>query len=208
MEETHEHLEARAAQLISAGSLFHGRGWMPATSGSLSARLDDHHMVITASGHHKGDLDQNDLMLVDLDGHVLSTGKQPAAETFLHIILYRRSADIGAVIHTHSVPAMVLSRVVVEAGLTLAGDDVLKALPGCTTHHDSVTLPIFPNDGNIPQLAAQVDDHMNRHPDTPGYLIEGHGLYTWGRDVTEARHHVEAFEFLLDCELQRRRFDP
>jgi methylthioribulose-1-phosphate dehydratase len=37
-----------------------------------------------------------------------------------------------------------------------------------------------------------------------GYLIDGHGLYAWGRDMAEARRHLEAFEFLFDCELQLR----
>ena len=38
-----------------------------------------------------------------------------------------------------------------------------------------------------------------------GYLIDGHGLYAWGRDMAEARRHIEAFEFLLACELDLRR---
>ncbi len=32
-----------------------------------------------------------------------------------------------------------------------------------------------------------------------GFLIAGHGLYAWGRDVAEARRHVEGFEFLCEC---------
>ena len=39
----------------------------------------------------------------------------------------------------------------------------------------------------------------------PGYLIRGHGLYTWGRDVAEALRHLEAFDFLFTCELEHRR---
>ena len=38
-----------------------------------------------------------------------------------------------------------------------------------------------------------------------GYLIDGHGIYAWGRDMAEARRHLEAFEFLLGCELDLRR---
>ena len=37
------------------------------------------------------------------------------------------------------------------------------------------------------------------------YLIDGHGIYTWGRDMPEARRHLEALEFLLGCELDLRR---
>ena len=46
---------------------------------------------------------------------------------------------------------------------------------------------------------------MAGHPEVHGYLIAGHGLYTWGRSVEEACRHVEAFEFLLACEIELRR---
>ena len=53
-------------------------------------------------------------------------------------------------------------------------------------------------------IAAQVDALFDRGP-LWGYLIDGHGLYAWGRDMAEARRHLDAFEFLLDCELELRR---
>jgi len=37
------------------------------------------------------------------------------------------------------------------------------------------------------------------------YLIEGHGLYTWGATVDDAVRHIEALEFMLECELWLRR---
>ena len=45
-----------------------------------------------------------------------------------------------------------------------------------------------------------MDEHLDHHPDVHGYLIAGHGLYTWGRTVDDALRHVEAFEFLFECE--------
>jgi methylthioribulose-1-phosphate dehydratase len=53
-------------------------------------------------------------------------------------------------------------------------------------------------------LAAQVDALLDKQP-LWGYLIDGHGLYAWGRDMAEARRHLEAFEFLLHCELELRK---
>ena len=38
-----------------------------------------------------------------------------------------------------------------------------------------------------------------------GYLIDGHGLYAWGRTMVEARRHLEAFEFLFAAELELRK---
>ena len=52
--------------------------------------------------------------------------------------------------------------------------------------------------------AAQVDVLLDQGH-IWGYLIEGHGLYAWGRDMKEARRHLEAFEFLINCELEMRK---
>lgn len=198
------HFHDRAGELIRAGRFFFERGWVPATSGNLSARLDASHLLITVSGRHKGELTAEDLMVVDLEGRPLTPGQRPSAETPLHLQLYRRAPGLGAVLHTHSLHATLLSRLL-HGELVLEGYELLKALPGVTTHDTRVVVPIFPNDQDIPRLAAKVQAHLEGHPDVHGYLIAGHGLYTWGRSVEEARRHVEAFEFLFECELQLRR---
>ncbi|MCG5516724.1 MULTISPECIES: methylthioribulose 1-phosphate dehydratase [unclassified Ectothiorhodospira] len=208
MHELNEHHGDTADALISAARFSFERGWMPAAAGNLSARLDDDRMLITEAGQHKGLLDQDGLMLVDLEGNVLSPDKQPSAETFLHIILYRRWPRIGAVIHTHSVNTTVLSRCAQGGQIQLRDYELLKALPGVTSHDAEVIVPVFGNDQDIPQLAARVDEHMTHHPELLGYLIEGHGFYTWGEDIAQARHHAEAFEFLFECELNMRRLTP
>jgi methylthioribulose-1-phosphate dehydratase len=204
MDERDPRFKVRAAELIAAGRFFFERGWVPATAGNFSARLDEHHMAVTVSGRHKGELTEDDLMVVDLDGNVISEGKRPSAEAFLHIVLYRRFPELGAVLHTHSVNATVLSKLS-PGGLLIEDYEVLKAFPGIDTHQTHLNVPVFANDQDIRQLAARVDELMNREPNIPGYLIEGHGLYTWGRDVAAARRHMEAFEFLFECDMQMRR---
>jgi methylthioribulose-1-phosphate dehydratase len=123
----------RAAELIGVGHFCFSRGWLPATSGNLSARLDAHRIAITVSGRHKGELDASGIMAMDVDGTILTAGCRPSAETELHLMLYRRDPAIGAVLHTHSVNATVLSRLAGDA-LTLSDYEVLKALPGIETH--------------------------------------------------------------------------
>ncbi|ATB35179.1 methylthioribulose-1-phosphate dehydratase [Cystobacter fuscus] len=203
-----EQMSARSEELSRAGRLFFDRGWVPATAGNFSARLDAHHMVITASGRHKGELGVGDFLVVGLDDETLKDvrppGGKPSAETALHLRRYRSGPDVGAVLHTHSLAATVLSRLS-PGGVVLEGYEVLKALPGVDSHTARLEVPVFGNDQDIPRLAARVEAHLSEHPGLPGYLIEGHGLYTWGRSVAEARRHVEAFEFLLACELEVRR---
>lgn len=181
------------------------RGWTPATSSNFSCRMDERHVAITVSGRDKGRLTEADIMVVDLDGRPVATQHRPSAETLLHTQLYARYPDIGCVLHTHSHNQTVASRLYAGMGhVHLEGYELLKAFPGTHTHDTSLELPVFPNSQDMPTLAAQVDATLDRQP-MWGYLIDGHGLYAWGRDMAEARRHLEAFEFLLGCELELRR---
>jgi methylthioribulose-1-phosphate dehydratase len=157
---------------------------------------------LTVSGRHKGRLDREDILLADADGTSLD-GRRPSAETALHVQLYRRLPEVGCVLHPHTVHATLLSRLA-DGPLLLQDYELLKAFPGVDSHLCSVTVPVFPNDQDIPRLARAVADWMDRNPPIHGYLIAGHGFYTWGRSVQDALRHVEAFEFLFECELKLR----
>jgi methylthioribulose-1-phosphate dehydratase len=194
---------AFAQALIQAGQLFHQRGWVPATGGNFSARLAAERMLITASGCHKGELGEQDFLMADLDGKPIASVRKASYETLLHCQLYRHDAAIGAVLHTHSIANTVLSLQL--PAIRLAGYELLKLLPGISTHDAVVEVPVFTNDQDIPRLAATVDAHMKRHPQMPAYVIAGHGLYAWGADVAQARWRVEALEFMFECELHRHR---
>lgn len=181
------------------------RGWTPATSSNFSSRIDPGHVAITVSGRDKGRLTEADIMVVDLDGSPVATSHRPSAETLLHTQLYKRYPQIGCVLHTHSQTQTVASRLYAGQGhVHLEGYELLKAFSGTTTHETELDLPVYPNTQDMPTLAAQVDATLDRQP-MWGYLIDGHGLYAWGRDMAEARRHLEAFEFLLGCELELRR---
>lgn len=180
-------------------------GWTPATSSNFSCRLDDRHAAITVSGRDKGRLTETDIMVVDFDGQAVGSDHRPSAETLLHTQLYRRFSEIGCVLHTHSQVQTVASRLYAGAGhVRLEGYELLKAFVGNTTHETELDLPVLPNTQDMHTLAAQVDALLDRGC-MWGYLIDGHGLYAWGRDMAEARRHLEAFEFLLGCELELRK---
>ncbi|TDK22305.1 methylthioribulose 1-phosphate dehydratase [Luteimonas aestuarii] len=180
-------------------------GWTPATSSNFSQRLDDRHAAITVSGRDKGRLVESDIMVVDFDGKAVGSDHRPSAETLLHTQLYARFGEVGCILHTHSRNQTVASRLFAGAGrVRLEGYELLKAFRGNETHETAIDLPVLPNSQHMPTLAAQVDALLDAAP-MWGYLIDGHGLYAWGRDMAEARRHLEAFEFLLGCELDIRR---
>jgi methylthioribulose-1-phosphate dehydratase len=199
MKESATQIAEYTQAMIDAGRLFHSRGWVPATGGNFSARLSLDRVLITASGGHKGELSSDGFLIADLDGKPLDSSRKASYETLLHMQIYRHDASVGGVLHTHSIANTVLSRRLSE--IRLAGYELLKLLPGISTHDAEVIVPVFANDQDIARLAAQVDVHMKRHPQTPAYLIAGHGLYAWGASVAQARHRVEALEFMFECEL-------
>ena len=197
-------LDARANEIVAATRELAALGWTPATSSNFSMRLDDRFAAITVSGRDKGRLGRDDIMVVDFDGRPVATGQRPSAETLLHTQLYKRCPEIGCVLHTHSLNQTLASRLFAGAGHIRFEDyELIKAFRGQETHDTVMDVPVLPNNQHIPTLAAQVDALL----DGPlwGYLIEGHGLYAWGADMAEARRHLEAFEFLITCELELRK---
>ena len=200
-------LQALAAEIIAATRELSALGWTPATSSNFSMRLDDRHAAVTVSGRDKGRLRPEDIMVVDLDGKAV-TDQAPSAETVLHTQLYKRLPEVGCVLHTHSLAQTLASRLYAGAGCVRFEDyELIKAFRGQTTHDTAMDVPVLANNQCIPTLAAQVDVLLDRGA-MWGYLIEGHGMYAWGRDMAEARRHLEAFEFLLNCELEMRKLRP
>jgi methylthioribulose-1-phosphate dehydratase len=191
---------AAARQLIDAGRFIDSKGWVPATSGNFSARLPDGTIAITVSGKHKGQLELDDIMLIDADANSLD-GKKPSAETVLHTSLYKRFPDTQSILHPHSLNATLVSRIF-KSEIVLEDYELLKALCGITTHESRVVVPIFANDQNIPRLAELVEQYLDSHAPCHAYIIAGHGLYTWGTSVQETLRHLEALDFIFDCELR------
>ncbi len=194
-----------AEAIIAAGQRLDQRNWVPATAGNISIRLPGGRTAITRSGFHKGQLTAAALMVVDLDGKPEQPGLRPSAETLLHCGVYRRFPEAGAVLHGHSIANTVLSRAAGNS-IILEGYELLKAFPGLATHEASVTIPVFDNDQDIARLQHAVEARWNTLTDiVPGYILRGHGLYVWGRDMDAALIRMEALEFMLECEFHERK---
>ena len=186
-------------ELLQTIARLAARNWCPATGGNFSVRIDDALRLITRSGRDKTCLRAEDLMLCDAHGLALNAGDIPSDETALHACLYQLAPEIGAVLHIHSVTNTVLSRQHQGSSLDIHGFEMQKALRGQNTHADTLHLPIFDNSQDIDALAQRVRERWSDHAQVPGLLVRGHGLYAWGRDLSEALRHVEGFEFLFEC---------
>ena len=201
-----ERLAACAREISAVGAELAARGWTPATSSNFSMRLDAGHAAITVSGRAKGALEPQDIMVIDMEARPVGSALRPSAEAALHTQIYSRFPEANAVLHTHSRTQTVASRLFASAGLVrLAGYELLKAFANHSTHDATLEVPVFPNSQDMSELAARVDGWLREGRPLHAYLIDGHGIYTWGRDMDAARRYLEALEFMLACELDLKR---
>ena len=190
--------------LVAACHWIGAKGWAPATGGNMSVREDGRFCLLSESGKDKGSLTREDFIQVEIATNSVPSGRKPSAETGLHTLIYRLFPEAGAVLHTHTVNATVLSRVEKSSALRLEGYEMQKSLAGQRSHLDGVAIPVFDNDQDIDALAQRIEAYVRETPFRYGFLLRGHGLTCWGKDVNEARRHLEGLEFLFECERQRR----
>ena len=159
---------------------------------------------MSPSGIDKGELTAQQLLTIDENAHVVASNDdksrdaKPSDESLLHIrIVKERNA--GAVLHTHSVWNTMLSDLYAhENGINITGYEMLKGLQGVRSHEHSEWLPIIKNSQDMPALANTVGDTLNNHGAIHGFLLERHGLYSWGDSLAQAKRHIEILEFLLE----------
>lgn len=191
------------SQLITHTAQLANAGMTPATSSNFSARLNETRCLITVSGRDKGKLTADDFMEVSMDGLPVDANRTSSAETLLHMQIYQLRPDANVVLHTHSLAQTVLSMRFEQAGkIDFAGYELQKAFSGIKSHDSLVSLPIIANSQDMNALSACARPLFEQEGFW-GYLIAGHGIYTWGKDMLEARRHLDAFEFLLQAELTK-----
>jgi methylthioribulose-1-phosphate dehydratase len=190
-----------AAELAEAGKGFYERGWVLGTSGNFSMLLARKPMrlCITASGNEKGNLEETHFLELDDDAEIVQGFGKPSAETMLHLTIYRLLPKARSILHTHSVWGTILSDVCFENGsIEIEGYEMLKGLSGVKTHTHKETVPIIENSQDYIALSHVIDTVIRENKGIHGIYLRRHGLYTWGETVTEAKRHVEIFEFLFE----------
>jgi|SRR4051812_23077533 len=199
-----ETFETLAGQLAELGRHCYARGWALGTSGNFSAVVSREplRLAITSSGIDKGLLEARQIVEIDESGRVHATrgSGKPSAEGRLHVAVARaRGVGAGAVLHTHSIWSTILSDAAPDGGLVIDGYEMLKGLDGVATHQHREWLPIIENTQDWESAASEVEQLLRANPTAHGFLIRRHGLYTWGRDLGEARRQLEVLEFLLEA---------
>jgi methylthioribulose-1-phosphate dehydratase len=185
-------------QVINLAKRCADRGWTPATAGNFSVRIDAERIAITRSGADKGALIRDHILVLPL---AEPPPREASAEAPIHWKLYRTDKTINAVAHAHPPAITVLSLLPdAQPALKLEGLELLKVLPGVSTHETVIKVPVLPNTQDMTGLAA----HLEWIPATPALILAGHGIYSWGADAGAAFRHLEALEYMFDLEFRRR----
>jgi methylthioribulose-1-phosphate dehydratase len=189
-----------ATELAETGKSFYSRGWVLGTSGNFSAVISREplRLAITSTGLDKGRLMPAQILGIDGDANVVIGNGRPSTEAMIHLAIVR-SVNAGAVLHTHSVCSTTLSGIhASRGGVAFEGYEMLKGLKGVRTHEHREWLPILDNSQDTNTLAQGVTKRLSGLSDIHGFLLRGHGLYSWGASLQEAKRHVEVLEFVME----------
>lgn len=198
---TNHQLNPYAIQLCTLSRWISAKQWAPAGSGNFSIRTGDHHGLITKVAKDKGELSPHDLVHINWQLGEAEFAADAAASALLHIALYQQFPQAKVVLQTQSVTANVWSRLIKADHYLFSGYELQDVITQQPASQRNCNLTILDANPALPLQAAEIG---RRAPELrSGLLIRGHGLYVWGESLEQAKRQLEAWEFLISCELER-----
>lgn len=158
------------------------RGLVAGPDGNVSVRLGDGSILVTPSGMSKVDVTSDDLVRVSGDGAVLDGRRAPSSELRMHLRIYARRPDVGAVVHAHPPTA---------TGFAVAGETfVAPVLPEVILQMGEVPVVPYATPGTV-ALADSFERYLDEHD---AFLMANHGATTVGATIDVAHQRMESLE--------------
>ncbi|HXX68912.1 MAG TPA: methylthioribulose 1-phosphate dehydratase [Polyangiaceae bacterium] len=187
-----------AELIVSLCRQFYGQGWVSGTGGGVSVR-EGGRIWIAPSGVQKERMTPDDIFVLDEEGRTLRApreGLRISACLPLFLLAYRLR-DAGAVIHSHSIHAM-LATLMFERDVRITHLEMMKGIAG-VGYQDELVVPIVENTAHECDLADAMAGAMRAYPGTHAVLVRRHGVYVWGRDWVAAKTHAECYHYLFEA---------
>ena len=176
-------------ELVRFGRWLSRLGCMPGTAGNLSVRLDEGRLLVTPTGMSKFLLRASDMVIVDLEGRMISGSRKVTSEIGMHLAIYAMREDISAVIHAHPP---------IATGFACAGRGLEEVLcQEAVMALGAVPLAGYATTGTG-EVAASLAPFVRGHE---AILMANHGAVTYGGDLLEAFLRMETVEHLAHIEL-------
>lgn len=179
-------------EIVNLGKMLHQRGYIAATDGNLSVRLDEDRVLVTPTGMSKGTMKAADMVVVDMSGRQIKGYRTVTSEIGMHLLIYRMRPDIHAVVHAHPKTATGFA----AAGIALNQPLVCEIVIGLGQ------IPLAPyGTPGTPELAATLRPLI---PDYDAILMANHGVVTYGSDLQSAYMKMETVEHFAEITLVTR----
>jgi methylthioribulose-1-phosphate dehydratase len=193
---------------------FYGLGWVSGTGGGISIRGAEG-IYVAPSGVQKERIVPEDVFLLDAEDLSTPTVLRRPANPALKIsecqpLFFNafRLRDAGAVIHNHSVWAVLAARLASPTGnygiFRSQGLEMQKGLrgKGC---FEEVRVPVIANTAREAELTHSMAAAMEDHLDVDAVMVAGHGVYVWGATWIEAKTQAESLDALFRIVVESHR---
>ena len=180
-------------QICDIGKRIYNRNMVAANDGNISVKISDHEFLCTPTGVSKGFMTPDYICKVDEKGNLIeaSDGFRPSSEIKMHMRVYSKRSDVGAVVHAH--PNFATSFAI--AGTPLSQPIMPEAVIslGC--------VPLAPyGTPSTPEIPDSIEPYLN---DFDSVLLENHGALTWSSDLLSAYMKMESLEFYAELQIGR-----
>ena len=193
-------IEQLKEEIASTIREYNFKGWSPATSTNYSFKVENSDIFVSRSGVDKSNFITSDFITVDNLG--TPTGEFihsiPSAETLIHCVLYDLFPETKVILHSHSVYPVLISTHE-KNDVKFEGYEIQKGFAGQITHDNVVEIPIFDNTQNMIEFSEILRNNKEKLANHT-FIMRKHGTYAWGKNLFEAKRHLETLEYLCQCE--------
>lgn len=169
-------------QLIDICHRLYARGFVTATDGNVSVRLENGNILTTRTSINKGMVTVDDLVEVDRNGKPQSTYFKPSTELPMHLYIYSQRPDVNAVVHAHPVYA---------TGFAAAREPLVSCVfPEVIIGLGAVPLAEYATP-STEEVANSLEPFIKN---ADAILLANHGVVTYGKDLLDAYFKMEKVE--------------
>jgi len=176
-------------EIATFGKMLYQRGYVAAMDGNLSVRLDENRILATPTAMSKGFLRSSDMVVVDLEGQLLSGRHNVSSEIAMHLLIYRLRPDVRGIVHAHPPTATGFA----AAGLALNQPLVCEVVIGL----GSIPLARYGTPGT-PELSETLEPLI---PEYDAILMSNHGVVAYADTLHHAYMKMETVEHFAEIAL-------
>ncbi len=175
--------------IVQFGRMLHENGFVAATDGNLSVRLDEERLLVTPTCISKGRMRASDLVIVDMEGKRLAGKRIVSSEIAMHLLVYRLRPDVHGIVHAHPPTATGFA----ASGYGLSRPLVCEVVVGL----GSIPLARYGTPGT-PELTDALEPLIPQHD---AILMANHGVVTFGSSLESAYMKMEIVEHFAKISL-------